>query len=229
MADVIVLGYDESPSANAALAATIRIAPVVGAKVVVVFGFYISPLGGLQEGQHPRGARGRRQACGRPCRRRPRGGRRRGRVATRPRQAGRRADRGRERGRRPHDRRRDGRGEPDHRCAPRLGRAAPRPALAAAGARRPDERGLMAVGVPVEIDRSRVRELIEREGARLDERTPGVEGDVRARPADARRRGRLVVPAARAVADLPRRTARASASGTWTATSTSTSTTASAR
>ena len=50
MADVIVLGYDESRSADAALAATIRIAPVVGAKVVVVFGYYISPLGGLQEG-----------------------------------------------------------------------------------------------------------------------------------------------------------------------------------
>lgn len=50
MADVIVLGYDESPSSDAALAATIRIAPVVAAKVVVVFGFYISPLGGLQEG-----------------------------------------------------------------------------------------------------------------------------------------------------------------------------------
>ena len=47
---MIVLGYDESPSADAALAATIRIAPVVGAKVVVVFGFYISPLGGHQEG-----------------------------------------------------------------------------------------------------------------------------------------------------------------------------------
>jgi nucleotide-binding universal stress UspA family protein len=50
MADVIVLGYDESPSADAALAATIRIAPVVGAQVIVVFGYYISPLGGLQEG-----------------------------------------------------------------------------------------------------------------------------------------------------------------------------------
>ena len=50
MASVIVLGYDESPSADAALAATVRIAPVVGAKVVVVFAFYISPLGGLQEG-----------------------------------------------------------------------------------------------------------------------------------------------------------------------------------
>lgn len=46
----IVLGYDASESANAALAATIRVAPLVGAKVVVVFGFYISPLGGLQEG-----------------------------------------------------------------------------------------------------------------------------------------------------------------------------------
>jgi nucleotide-binding universal stress UspA family protein len=50
MSAALVLGYDESPSANAALAAIIRIAPVVGAKVVVVFGFYISPLGGLQEG-----------------------------------------------------------------------------------------------------------------------------------------------------------------------------------
>jgi nucleotide-binding universal stress UspA family protein len=50
MADPIVLGYDESPSANAALAATVRIAPAAGAKVVVVFGYYISPLGGLQHG-----------------------------------------------------------------------------------------------------------------------------------------------------------------------------------
>ena len=50
MPSVIVLGYDQSPSANAALAATIRIAPAIGAKVVVVFGFYISPLGGQQEG-----------------------------------------------------------------------------------------------------------------------------------------------------------------------------------
>jgi nucleotide-binding universal stress UspA family protein len=32
------------------LAATIRIAPVVGAKVVVVFGYYITPLGGFQHG-----------------------------------------------------------------------------------------------------------------------------------------------------------------------------------
>jgi len=50
MAETIVLGYDESPSANAALAETIRIAPLVGARVVVVFAFYISPLGGPQEG-----------------------------------------------------------------------------------------------------------------------------------------------------------------------------------
>jgi len=50
MPNVIVLGYDASPSANAALAATLRIAPAIAAKVVVVFGFYISPLGGQQEG-----------------------------------------------------------------------------------------------------------------------------------------------------------------------------------
>ena len=50
MADVLVLGYDDSPSARAALAETIRIARPLGARVVVVFGFYISPLGGLQEG-----------------------------------------------------------------------------------------------------------------------------------------------------------------------------------
>ena len=50
MSQTIVLGYDASESANAALAATIRVAPVVGAKVIVVFGFYISPLGGQQEG-----------------------------------------------------------------------------------------------------------------------------------------------------------------------------------
>ena len=50
MSQTIVLGYDASVSANAALAAAIRVAPPFGAKVVVVFGFYISPLGGLQEG-----------------------------------------------------------------------------------------------------------------------------------------------------------------------------------
>ena len=42
----IVLGYDGSPSANAALAKTIELAPALGSSVVVVFGFYISPLGG---------------------------------------------------------------------------------------------------------------------------------------------------------------------------------------
>ena len=42
----IVLGYDGSPSANAALAKTIEIAPALGASVVVVFGYYLSPLGG---------------------------------------------------------------------------------------------------------------------------------------------------------------------------------------
>jgi nucleotide-binding universal stress UspA family protein len=42
----IVLGYDGSASANAALAKVIEVAPSLGAPVVVVFGFYISPLGG---------------------------------------------------------------------------------------------------------------------------------------------------------------------------------------
>jgi nucleotide-binding universal stress UspA family protein len=42
----IVLGYDGSRSANAALAKVIELAPALGAPVVVVFGFYVSPLGG---------------------------------------------------------------------------------------------------------------------------------------------------------------------------------------
>lgn len=46
MSAPIVLGYDASPSANAALAKTIELAPALGAPVVVVFGYYISPLGG---------------------------------------------------------------------------------------------------------------------------------------------------------------------------------------
>ena len=50
MSGTIVLGYDASPSANAALAAVRRIAPAMGAKVVVVFAFHINPLGGIQEG-----------------------------------------------------------------------------------------------------------------------------------------------------------------------------------
>ena len=42
--DTIVLGYDESASANAALAQTITLAQQTGARVVTVFGYYISPL-----------------------------------------------------------------------------------------------------------------------------------------------------------------------------------------
>lgn len=41
-----MLGYDESPSANAALAKTVELATALGGSVVVVFGYYISPLGG---------------------------------------------------------------------------------------------------------------------------------------------------------------------------------------
>jgi nucleotide-binding universal stress UspA family protein len=50
MSTTLVLGYDESPSANGALAVALRVAPAVGAKVVVVFGSHINPLGGLQDG-----------------------------------------------------------------------------------------------------------------------------------------------------------------------------------
>jgi nucleotide-binding universal stress UspA family protein len=46
MPELIVLGYDESPSANAALAETIRLAPLLRAEVCVVFGYYVSVLGG---------------------------------------------------------------------------------------------------------------------------------------------------------------------------------------
>ena len=42
----LVLGYDESPSANAALAATTELALDLKTKVVVVFGYYVTPLGG---------------------------------------------------------------------------------------------------------------------------------------------------------------------------------------
>jgi hypothetical protein len=46
MPETIVLGYDESPSADASLKAAMRLAPTLDARVVVVFGYYISPLGG---------------------------------------------------------------------------------------------------------------------------------------------------------------------------------------
>ncbi len=46
MSGVLVLGYDESTSANAALGATIPLAGELQASVVVVFGYYVSPLGG---------------------------------------------------------------------------------------------------------------------------------------------------------------------------------------
>lgn len=52
MRETIVLGYDDSRSANAALAETIRLAPLLGATVHVVFGYYVSALGGpINEGE----------------------------------------------------------------------------------------------------------------------------------------------------------------------------------
>ena len=50
MSGTLVLGYDESPSANAALRETIRVAKERDAAVVVVFGFHITPWGGTGEG-----------------------------------------------------------------------------------------------------------------------------------------------------------------------------------
>jgi nucleotide-binding universal stress UspA family protein len=42
----LVLGYDGSPSANAALAKVVELAPRLGLDVVAVYAYYISPLGG---------------------------------------------------------------------------------------------------------------------------------------------------------------------------------------
>ncbi len=50
MSGPIVLGYDGSPSSNAALEQTIALAAKIGSKVHVVFGVYISPLGGTGGG-----------------------------------------------------------------------------------------------------------------------------------------------------------------------------------
>lgn len=46
MSGPIVLGYDGSESAQAALAETATLAKGIGAEVIVVFAYYISPLGG---------------------------------------------------------------------------------------------------------------------------------------------------------------------------------------
>jgi len=46
MSEILLLGYDGSDSANAALEHTVRLAPALGAEVVVVFAYYVSPLGG---------------------------------------------------------------------------------------------------------------------------------------------------------------------------------------
>jgi len=54
MSGTLVLGYDDSPSANAALQETLRLAPQLGADVVAVFGYHISALGG-QGGEDVRG------------------------------------------------------------------------------------------------------------------------------------------------------------------------------
>ena len=56
MSGTIVLGYDGSDSANAALARTAGLAGELEAPVVVVFAYYISPLGGGEGAQEYRSA-----------------------------------------------------------------------------------------------------------------------------------------------------------------------------
>jgi nucleotide-binding universal stress UspA family protein len=50
VSSTLVLGYDASPSADAALQQTVARARQSGAKVVVVFGFYVTPWGGTGGG-----------------------------------------------------------------------------------------------------------------------------------------------------------------------------------
>jgi len=46
MSRTLVLGYDDSPSANAALSKTVELAGQLEASVVAVFGFHVTALGG---------------------------------------------------------------------------------------------------------------------------------------------------------------------------------------
>ena len=173
MADPIVLGYDESPSANAALAATIRIAPIVGAKVVVVFGYYISPLGGLQHGSIEealegvgRHAVGRAvadlEAAGVEVESRLVSGKPADVLIDVAKEVGASAIVVGTVGENPVT------GAILGSVVLRLVQRSPLPILVV-----PDRAfRVTAVGSPVEIDRTRIRELTEREAARLDERTP---------------------------------------------------------
>ena len=87
----------------------------------------------------------------------------------------------------------------------------------------------MATEHHVDIDRARIKELTERESAKLDARTPGLAGSSTRAPG---RASSAASPRRTSRATRGRstsRTGRARRSGTSTATSTSTSTTASAR
>jgi nucleotide-binding universal stress UspA family protein len=64
MPETIVLGYDDSPSANAALAEAIRVAPLLDAAVVVVFGYHVSALGGPITGGESRDFRAQLEQIG---------------------------------------------------------------------------------------------------------------------------------------------------------------------
>ena len=64
MLETIVLGFDNSTSANAALAETIRRAPLLGADVCVVFGYYMSAFGGPVVGGESKDFRGQLERMG---------------------------------------------------------------------------------------------------------------------------------------------------------------------
>ena len=106
MRRTIVLGYDDSPSANAALAEVIRRAPLLGADVCVVFGYHMSAFGGPAFEGESTDFRSQLEKVGsraiRPGGQRPRGGRNLDDLSHRGREAGRRAHGRREGARRRH-------------------------------------------------------------------------------------------------------------------------------
>ena len=144
MLKTIVLGYDDSPSANAALAETIRRAPLLGADVCVVFGYYMSVFGGPAVEGESADFRSQLEKMGSRAVARAVSDLEAAGItddlAHRGGSAGRRPDGRREGDRCEHDRRRHGRREPDQRRPARLGRPQARAALVDAAAHRPDAR-----------------------------------------------------------------------------------------
>src|SRR5262249_36197622 len=160
-------GYDGSDCAKTALAKAIELAKETGDSIAVVFGFHIF-IGGGEVGDYRRAPRRPGRGGGAAGVAGGGAGGGEGGGGGRRRHARRRPDPGRRGARRTHDRGRDsGRGSGEERAG-RLDLAEAPASLVGAGARRAGR--LMAVDV-VELDRARIAELIEREGAALNERT----------------------------------------------------------